>query len=254
VGFSLSGYRIIVAEDERFIRSVIVRSLRTLGGPTIEEVTNGVDALAALGAPGASFDFALVDFNMPALSGLEFLKEVRCGRSKARRDLPIALLTGHSDRNLVVAAMALDVNAFVLKPVSQQTLATRLQRMLADGSEIQDVSVYAAVETTGLVPMDVAQKNLPPSVILPAPERPRVGVAPPRASRELNSPELSRMRMKVPSLCVGQIVAQDIISPLGTRLLSAGVTLNNRLLSRLKDLADMNEIDHVWVQSSSMTA
>ncbi len=250
---TLKNRRILVIEDEPFVRSVIVRVLRDLGEPRVEIAPDGAKALESLGPPGVPFDFALVDFNMPVMSGLDFLKTVRCGRSRARRDLPIAMLTGSADRELVGAAMALDVNAFVLKPASQKNLSERIFRMLSEEGFVQDVSVYEEVETR---PSPLQQQRIetdarsPPAVLRPEPRRDLAAPPPRPAIKRPEAPAVvgPRMRKLIADLTIDSLLAEDILSPRGVRLLSAGVILNSRMLSRLRDLAEVNGIDYVWVQ------
>jgi len=250
--FSLKGRRGLIVEDEPFVRSVIVRIVREMGEPNLEIAEHGAKALAALDTLGDPFDFALLDFNMPGPSGLDVLKAVRCGQSRTRRDLPIAMLTGNADRDLVDAAMALDVNALLLKPASPKALAARIERMLTEETEVQDVETYLGVDVKPSPLQRLAAETDGRSI--PATLRP---VAPrtveaPRPSARAGAPPLAalgpRLRKSINDLKIGLLVAEDVVSPRGARLVAAGVVLSNRTLARLQDLAEMNEIEHVWVR------
>ena len=70
--------------------------------------------------------------------GYSFSKRSVVGRVEVDSKLPFAMLTGFSDKDLVEVAMSLDVSAFLIKPVSKNTIANRLRRMLeATGDEQQ---------------------------------------------------------------------------------------------------------------------
>ena len=69
--------KILVVDDSKAMRMIVVRTLRQAGfgrHPT-SEAANGKEALVKLS--GSSFDVVLCDWNMPEMSGLELLKELR---------------------------------------------------------------------------------------------------------------------------------------------------------------------------------
>lgn len=251
--FSLKGRRALIVEDEPFVRSVIVRIIREMGEPSLEVAEHGAQALEALETLGDPFDFALLDFNMPGPSGLDVLKAVRCGKSRTRRDLPVAMLTGNADRDLVDAAMALDVNALLLKPASQKTLSGRIERMLTEESELQEIEVYLGVDVKPSPLQRLAAESdgrSAPTTLRPL--APRMADVTRPMNREISAPKAMlgpRLRKSINDLKTGFLVAEDVVSPRGARLVAAGVTLNNRTLARLQDLAEMNEIEHVWVHA-----
>jgi CheY-like chemotaxis protein len=237
----LKGRHALVVDDDPFVRSIVVRMLRDLGEPKIDLADHGSEATAILAFPGKNIDFALVDFMMPSMNGLELLKAIRTGRARCRRDLPVAMLTAISDKDLVGKALALDVNAFLLKPTSQQVLGLRIERMLSEEPYVQDPEVYEAIE----VPMAPQQRQAavvlppsPPAVPAPAPRRPE---------RTMVEPVRPRTRVGIDELTENATLAADLINQRGICLLRKGVMINRRILSRLRDLGDLKEIDHVWV-------
>jgi CheY-like chemotaxis protein len=233
----LKGRHALVVDDDPFVRSIVVRMLRDLGEPKIDLADHGSEATAILAFPGKNIDFALVDFMMPNMNGLELLKAVRTGRARCRRDLPVAMLTAISDKDLVGKALALDVNAFLLKPTSQQVLGMRIERMLSEEPYIQEPEVYEAIE----VPAAPQQRQA--AVVLPSPS----ATAPRRPERAVVEPIRPRTRVKIDELTEHATLAADLVNQRGICLLRKGVVINRRILSRLRDLGDLKEIDHVWV-------
>lgn len=128
----LRGRALLVVEDEAFTRGIVQAILRDLGAQRIHAAADGAEALELLDAAAGDVDAALCDFNMPRMNGIDLLRAIRAGRTKVRRDLPFAMLTGNSDRALVDAAIGLDVTAFLVKPVAKRALAERLGRMLGE--------------------------------------------------------------------------------------------------------------------------
>lgn len=144
----LSGHRILLVDDITFARETVRRALRTMNEPEILEAPDGSEALKILKSD-AALSFIICDFNMPVANGLQLLKAIRTGGSAAPRSFPVALLTGHSDQPLVERALALDVNGFIIKPVSADALARRIERMLElqhDTSWLKPVAVYRRVQ------------------------------------------------------------------------------------------------------------
>jgi signal transduction histidine kinase/ActR/RegA family two-component response regulator len=101
--------RILVVEDERAVREVLVDVLRGQG----HEVVACMDGTAALPhIDGPAFDLALVDLSMPGLSGWEVAQRLRA----ARPEVPIALVTGWGDQIDLGDAQARGVDYLVAKP------------------------------------------------------------------------------------------------------------------------------------------
>ena len=123
----LSGRRVLVADDVMYSRSIVRWLLRDFGDPRVHQAANGKEALGYL---RVGVDAVISDFNMPEMQGLELLKAVRTGQQNINRATPFAMLTAYSDKHLVDVALALDVNAFLIKPVSKRAFSTRLERML----------------------------------------------------------------------------------------------------------------------------
>jgi CheY-like chemotaxis protein len=245
--FDLKNRQVLVVDDEPFVRSIVVRMLREFGEPKIDLADDGAQALEVLSFPGKALDFALIDFKMPQINGLEVLKALRTGKTRCRRDLPIAMLTGISDQDLVGKALALDVNAFLLKPVSPQMLRTRIQRMLTEDAFLQEADVYQGIdiptEATSR-PVAVVLESPPPA---PAPVSRRRGFVPIPVIR-------SRSRKHIDELTENATLAADLTNPRGICLLRAGVVINRRILARLRDLGDLGEIDYVWVYAPEPAA
>ncbi len=257
---NLKDRRALVVDDEPFTLSLVVRLLKEIGIGTIESARTGTVAMdLLLDRYGAPIDFALIDFNMPGMTGLDLLKAIRTGKCGPRRGLPVAMLTGNSSRDLVGTAMALDVNAFLVKPTSRATLAGRIERMLAEEVYVQDVATYAALDVPAAMKLTGPDRR--ETVSIPAARREVDGSHAPMAARPASPPPHNhapalvetveygpRMRCAIADLTEDAILADDILNGRGICLVRAGIKLTRRTLSRLRDLAELNEIDHAWVR------
>lgn len=146
---NLEGKTVLLVDDEAFSRSMVSDTLRMAGQPKVIQVGGGRDALDALLGMGR-VDFIISDFKMPDFDGLDLLKAVRTGEAVVDPATPFAMLTGYSDKDLVSKALSLDVNAFLLKPVSRKALIRKMMRLESiakeNGSWLKDVAIYRDVQ------------------------------------------------------------------------------------------------------------
>ncbi|MGK3905386.1 response regulator, partial [Enterococcus faecium] len=77
---------------------------------------------------GRGFDLAIVDMVMPETSGLQMLAEIRGSRETA--DLPVIMITGRSDPQAVVEALAAGADDHIAKPFDFSVLAARIDRVV----------------------------------------------------------------------------------------------------------------------------
>lgn len=73
--------RILIVDDDRFIRGVLDKLLRMIGFEAITHAEDGDVALEIMDEH--AFDLMVTDVQMPKVNGLELLKRVRCGQSAA---------------------------------------------------------------------------------------------------------------------------------------------------------------------------
>lgn len=212
--------KILVVDDERFSRSIVVRAL---AGAEVDQAADGADGLQALIRQPDEYGLAICDFNMPVIDGLRFLKGVRSALDGIRHSLPVVMLTGNSDSGLVKAALMLDVDAFVLKPVAVTPLHGRIRHVLGQRQELKPPSHYA-----GLNVEDVSAQLLSAAAAL----------SPKQATKEeAAAPGIRQLALN--EITAGAILARDIRAPAGQVLVAEGATLSDRLINRLKELHGM---------------
>ena len=140
--------RVLVVDDERFIRNIVVRLLKDMGFAHVEEADDGTAALAL--GEAASPGLVICDINMKPMNGLRFLQKVRTGTPGFDINTPVIMLTGLSDEHTVGHALALDANAFLLKPVSRARFGEKLARVLTSPIKVRPASEYEAVDIPGI--------------------------------------------------------------------------------------------------------
>ena len=112
----------LVIDDARAMRSILGRMLRDLGFETAE-AANGREALDRL-RQGPKPDLALVDWNMPEMDGLEFVRAVRADPALA--DVCLVMVTTETEMPQVATALEAGANEYVMKPFTRDVIREKL--------------------------------------------------------------------------------------------------------------------------------
>ena len=120
--------KVLVVDDEHYMRKVVRTMLITLGVRTIYEAADGATGLEAIRTMQP--DVVILDWQMPGLDGPGFVRMVRSPDTFPFPDIPIIMLTGHGERSRVIEAVQIGVNEFLLKPVSSKALLDRIKAVV----------------------------------------------------------------------------------------------------------------------------
>jgi len=119
---------ILVVDSSQYTRKLTRTMLMNIGAKTVYEAADGVAALDLIRT--ANPDVAIIDWDLPVLSGPQVIKIVRSPGVFPKPNLPIVMLTQSAQRSRVHAAMNLGVHEFLLKPTSPKALRDRLLSIL----------------------------------------------------------------------------------------------------------------------------
>lgn len=119
---------VLIVDDENFVRTMVKQMLRTLGIVNIREADEGATALkeVQLFPP----DLIICDLNMEPIDGMVFVQMLRNHHSIDLRSIPVIILTGKNDLATVKEAAAKGINGYLVKPVSLQSLRSRLDTVI----------------------------------------------------------------------------------------------------------------------------
>jgi DNA-binding NarL/FixJ family response regulator len=113
----------LIVDDEPLILLELDDMLKSMGASHITRAATGAHALAKLAASQRRVDVILCDLNMPDGNGLEVLKAVRTGKvASLRLDICFIMVTAIRDQHLIEAAIALDANGYLVKPIVWEKL------------------------------------------------------------------------------------------------------------------------------------
>jgi two-component system chemotaxis response regulator CheY len=117
--------KILIVDDFSTMRRIIKNLLRDLGFTNTQEADDGLTALPML--KGGDFDFLVTDWNMPGMTGIELLKEVRADDKLA--NLPTLMVTAEAKKDQIVEAAQAGVNGYVVKPFTAQALKEKIEKI-----------------------------------------------------------------------------------------------------------------------------
>ncbi len=113
--------KLLIVDDEPLIRNLCASVFDSY---KVLQAEDGFDALKFLNHEDV--DIVLTDVNMPNIDGLEFLGIIR----QERPDLPVILMTGYSDKELILSALKAGADDFITKPISVLQLTTTVEKVL----------------------------------------------------------------------------------------------------------------------------
>lgn len=130
-------WKVLIADDESIIREGIQSSLnwQQLGLEVVAEAEDGEEALEL--ARKHSVHILLVDLNMPIMNGMSLIKHIR----EELPDCKIIIITGHDEFTYAQAAIRMNVDDYILKPVNPAQLAdvlTKITKQMASSMEKEE--------------------------------------------------------------------------------------------------------------------
>ncbi|WP_370977988.1 chemotaxis response regulator CheY [Agaribacterium sp. ZY112] len=117
--------KILIVDDFSTMRRIIKNLLRDLGFTNTQEADDGSTALPMLRS--GDFDFLVTDWNMPGMTGIELLKEVRADAKLV--SLPVLMVTAEAKRDQIIEAAQAGVNGYVVKPFTAQVLKEKIDKI-----------------------------------------------------------------------------------------------------------------------------
>jgi two-component system, chemotaxis family, chemotaxis protein CheY len=115
--------KILVVDDSNTMRRIVKTQLAGLGVATVVEASNGDEALGVL-QNSMPVDIIMLDWNMPVMDGMTFLKAVR--KNPAYKSVKVIMCTSESEKTKVVEALKEGANNYIIKPFTPETVKEKL--------------------------------------------------------------------------------------------------------------------------------
>ena len=122
--------KILVVDDMGTMRKIIKNMLVKMGCDNITEAEDGAPAwemLQQAHSEGLPFDFVVSDWNMPQMTGLDLLKNIRA--DERFNKLPFLMITAEAEQANVVIAVKAGVSNFIVKPFSIITMKEKIDKI-----------------------------------------------------------------------------------------------------------------------------
>jgi two-component system chemotaxis response regulator CheY len=119
-----SSIRVLIAEDNQYLRKLMRSLLVNVGIKNIDEVTDGLAGFEAI--KSYEPDIVILDWELPLLNGAELVRIVRTPGMLARPEVPIIMFGASAERWRIAEAKRLGVNAYLTMPISAKTLLDRI--------------------------------------------------------------------------------------------------------------------------------
>jgi len=124
--------KVLVVDDFATMRKIVRNILKQIGFEDITEAEDGNAALRILKSD--KIGLVVTDWNMPNMSGLELLQEIR--KNSQTSNLPVLMVTAEGLKENVMEAVKAGVNNYVVKPFTAEVLQEKIEtifKKLASG-------------------------------------------------------------------------------------------------------------------------
>lgn len=126
--YSLKGVTPLIVDDNKSMRSLLFVIMRRLGASRVLQAANAKEAMTLIRMEQP--DFMIIDYLLGEMDGISVLQSVRNSEDSPNPFLPIMMITGFAEPDVVFRARDAGVNEFVAKPVSVESIANRLTLMI----------------------------------------------------------------------------------------------------------------------------
>ncbi len=124
--------KVLIVDDSGAMRKHIKALLSNMAGITqCDEASEGKKAIFFVKVN--DYDLVLMDWNMPGLSGLEVVKEIRA----LGKEVPIIMVTTNSEKSQVVEAIKAGANNYIVKPFDLDVFISKCRQTLSSKYEIK---------------------------------------------------------------------------------------------------------------------
>jgi two-component system, chemotaxis family, chemotaxis protein CheY len=147
---------VLVAEPGIHMRRIVREILLRAGIKRIIEATDGAEALGQYTTLVP--DIVILEWDMPMLSGEDFIRLARTSPETSKRDTPIILTLNNPSKLTVDLAIKLGIHDILAKPISPKALCTRMQSSVIRAREAQRQRVKAMRGAVGAGVMPVAAR------------------------------------------------------------------------------------------------
>jgi len=125
----LDRVRVLLVEDERIIREIVVRLLKAIGVREVTEAATAEDGWRLLvGQDQQTFHVLITDLTLPGASGGTLVKKLRELPYPRAKTFPVIVLTGSNDLETYKLVEPWGISSYLIKPVSADLLRSAIEK------------------------------------------------------------------------------------------------------------------------------
>lgn len=125
---------ILVVDDSRVLREMIIASLRGLAGASFTQAASGLEAIEKLSL--SPFDIVFLDLNMPDIGGIEVVQFIR--EQESLQTLPVVIVTTRGDEDSRIRALAAGATRFMTKPFDPEQIVAEARALVGEKQPLDD--------------------------------------------------------------------------------------------------------------------
>jgi two-component system chemotaxis response regulator CheY len=114
----------MIIDDSKAIRMILSKTLSEVGYEVCQ-ATNGEEALSAFEKEQGAISLALVDWNMPLMNGLEFVRRLRSDSRYS--SVLLMMVTTETEVSQMTTALEAGANEYVMKPFTKEIITGKLR-------------------------------------------------------------------------------------------------------------------------------
>jgi two-component system chemotaxis response regulator CheY len=122
--------KILAVDDSMLVRRIVASAASVIGAECIG-ASDGLLAIEALESDPHGFSLVCLDWNMPNMNGLEFLRHIRA--DERWKKIPVLMLTTEGSRDAVMKAIKAGATAYMTKPFFEKDLTAKMLNCLGLG-------------------------------------------------------------------------------------------------------------------------
>ena len=220
--------RFLIVEDHPLFREALEGALRMVAPAADILQATSIDGALERVAATTDLDLILLDLSMPGTTGLSGIIRIR----KAFPKIPVVIVSGHQDRQIVSGALSLGVSGYILKSSSKQELARSIGEVLRGSVCVPDAYRRRARPQRASGPAQDLLKRL----------------------HELTPQQLRVLEMLQRGLQNKQIAYELTISETTVKVHVSEILRKLNVLSRTKAIVEMSRIDFATLAAEDPTA
>lgn len=117
--------KILLIDDSNALRFMMIKMLRDLGYKDVSAAASAEEAMPMVFNEG--FDLVLLDWNLPKMSGIDFLRYLK--KNSKTEKIPVVMVTTVHEKSNILQAIKVGLQGYIIKPISREILSEKIKEI-----------------------------------------------------------------------------------------------------------------------------